>query len=119
MNTNLISKARPRVTWSAADRAEWLRLFHESGQSAADFCRENGLSPATLSIWRQQLPEAGTIGESLVELPRAALSPTPLPERSTPTCSVTLPSGLRFDVSEGIDMVWFGRLLQTLINVGV
>jgi Transposase len=119
LNTNLISKSRTRVTWSAAERAEWLRLFHESGQTAAEFCRENGLSPATLSIWRQQLPEAGTIGECLVELPRAALSPTPPPDRSTPACSVTLPSGLRFDVSEGIDMVWFGQLLQALIDATV
>ena len=104
------------MTWSAAERAEWLRLFHESGQTAADFCRENGLSPATLSIWRQQLPEGGTIGESLVELPRPAESANAPADRSTPACSVTLPSGLRFDVSEGIDMSWFGRLLQALID---
>jgi transposase-like protein len=105
------------VTWSAAERAEWLRLFYESGQTAADFCRDNELSPATLSIWRQQLPQAGTIGESLVEVPRQALQPTPPNQESVAACSVTLPSGLRFDVSEGLDMVWFGRLLQTLVGM--
>ena len=100
MNTAVISKPRARVTWSAQERAEWLRLFQQSGQTAAEFCRDNGLSPATLSVWRQQLPEAGD--SSLVEIPRDALE-APSSSPSASVVSVRLPSGLRFDVPSGTD----------------
>lgn len=114
MNATVISKPRAtRVTWSTQERAEWLRLFQQSGQTAAEFCRDNGLSPATLSVWRQQLPDVSET--SLVELPREALELSE-PSPSTAVVSVTLPSGLRFDVPSGIDMTWFGQLLQALVD---
>jgi hypothetical protein len=117
VNTTVISKPRAtRVTWSAQERAEWLRLFQQSGQTAAEFCRDNGLSPATLSVWRQQLPEASE--GSLVEIPQGA-SGVSVPTPGTRVVAVTLPSGLRFDIPSGIDMTWFGQLLQALADARI
>jgi hypothetical protein len=36
------------------DRAAVLRLLKESGQSVAEFCREQGLPYATVSRWRRE-----------------------------------------------------------------
>jgi hypothetical protein len=115
MHTPLMLKPRARVSWSAPERAEWLRLFDQSGQTAAEFCRDNDLSPATLSFWRQQLPEADAHGSALVEIPRDTLSLSQ-PKSSAAAVSMTLPSGLRFEVPVGLDMAWFGQLLQALVD---
>jgi hypothetical protein len=118
MNTPLILKPRTRVSWSVPERAEWLRLFDQSGQTAAEFCRDNDLSPATLSFWRQQLPDADAHGSALIEIPRDTLSLSQLASDAA-AVSVTLPSGLRFDVPVGVDMAWFGQLLQALVDAKV
>jgi transposase-like protein len=121
MNTTLI-KARSRVSWSPEERAEWLRLFEQSEQTAAEFCRDNGLSPATLSLWRQQAAEDENTDSALVQVSPdlvSALAQAPAQAASTPSLSVTLPSGLRFEVPMGLDTAWFGQLLQSLINARV
>ncbi|MDO8544591.1 MAG: transposase [Opitutaceae bacterium] len=47
------SKTRTRTCWTEQDKAECLALFAQSGLSAADFCRQLGISAATFSLWRR------------------------------------------------------------------
>ena len=118
MNTPLMLKPRTRVSWSAPERGEWLRLFEQSGQTAAEFCRDNDLSPATLPFWRQQLPQADARESALVEIPRETLSASQ-PSNGGAVVTVQLPSGLRFGIPVGLDMAWFGPLLQALVDARV
>jgi hypothetical protein len=43
MTETVISKARTRVHWTAAERDEWLAMFEKSAQTAAAFCRRTAL----------------------------------------------------------------------------
>jgi transposase-like protein len=119
MNEVLTLKPRTRVTWSAEEKAEWLRLFEQSDQTAVDFCRDNDLAPATLSYWRQQVADAEGCEASLVEISREALSSPPPTTSSAAAVTVQLPSGLRFEVPVGLDTAWFGQLLQSLVTAKV
>jgi transposase-like protein len=70
MAETLAMKRRTRVTWTPAERAEWLALFEKSGRTAAELCRDNDLSPATLSFWLRQQQDPQTDEEAaLVEVP--------------------------------------------------
>lgn len=111
MTENVTVKPRTRVMWSAAERAEWLALFERSGQTAAEFCRQNDLSPATLSFWlRQQQGTSDSEDGALVAVPMAAA-----PDRAaTAIVGVELPSGLRLQVPVGADTPWLGALLQSV-----
>jgi hypothetical protein len=105
------SHPRQRVNWSAAEKAEWLALFEASGQSAAEFCRDNDLSPATLSLWRQQgFPETEG-GFVEVSLPAAWGG-------STSAVTLHLPGGARLEVRAGTDPVWLTPLLRALMPAG-
>lgn len=120
--TETVGAKRSRITWSPEERAEWLWLFEQSGKSSAEFCRDNDLSPATLSLWRSQMPEV--IDEpsgSLVEITSALTSapaatsasvapPAPAAERAV----VQLPSGWRIEVPVGADARWLNELLQAM-----
>ena len=63
-----MTKPRTRVTWSVEDRAAWLELFTKSGQTAAEFCRDNDLPQATLSFWLRQSQEVPVEPGELVEV---------------------------------------------------
>ncbi len=104
------SKPRTRVMWSAAERAEWRSLFEQSGQTAAEFCRHNDLSPATLSFWLRQQQEPAVSEESaLVEIPQQILA-------SVGGTAVTahLPGGVRLQIAAGTDPAWLAQLVQAL-----
>jgi transposase-like protein len=112
MADNLAMKPRTRVTWTPAERAEWLVLFEKSGRTAAEFCRDNDLSPATLSFWlrQQQAPDTGE---------EAALVEVPMPALSALTCSsvavkMQLPSGIHLEILAGTDLAWLAQLLRAL-----
>lgn len=45
-----LMKPRTRISWSAEEKREWSSLFDRSGKSVAEFCRDNDLPPATLSL---------------------------------------------------------------------
>jgi transposase-like protein len=112
------AKPRTRVNWTAAEKADWLALYEESGQSVSEFCRTNDLPPATLSAWRsQQKGDAGSpIGDesgALIEVSAAALLEAPIaPVR------MDLPCGVPLEVPTGTDPVWLGALLKTLLPMG-
>ena len=81
MAENSSAKPRARVNWTAAERAEWLTLFAKSGCTAAEFCRDNDLSRATLSFWLRQQQGRGSCEESAlvkVPLPAPSISADPL-----------------------------------------
>lgn len=101
---------RSRVNWTAAERAEWLALFEKGGQTAAEFCRDNDLSPATLSFWlRQQAAPESHDEPALVEVPMPALSTAPA------AVTIQLPSGLRMEITAGTDPKWLAQLLRVLV----
>jgi hypothetical protein len=125
--TEIVGAKRPRLNWSPEERAEWLWLFEQSGKSAAEFCRDNDLSPATLSLWRSQMPEP--IDEpcgALVEVTAALTAVSSAPNSSSaPPAShheravVQLPSGWRIEVPVGADARWLNEVLQTLVLLKV
>jgi len=52
MNTQLIKQDRRGRTWrSAGVRRELIEAFRMSGESAAVFCAERGIKPATFYNW--------------------------------------------------------------------
>jgi len=115
MTENVMMKPRTRVMWTAAERAEWLALYERSGQSAAEFCRQNDLSAATLYFWlrQQQGAPSGEDG-ALVEVPLAVGA---LERRTGTVVGVELPSGLRLQVPVGVDVAWLSALLQSVARV--
>jgi len=109
--TETLMKPRTRVMWSAAERSQWLSLFDKSGQTAAEFCRDNDLSPATLSVWRQQSGDAEPTEARLIEVPMPKIS---APSGGTPAVTLQLPSGARMDILVGTDPAWLAQLLRAL-----
>jgi hypothetical protein len=118
--TDNVGAKRSRITWSPEERAEWLWLFEQSGKTAAEFCRDNDLSPATLSLWRSQMPEV--IDEpvsGLVEVTAALTVPARAPSVPAGPSSgnravVQLPSGYRIEVPVGADADWLREVLQAM-----
>jgi transposase-like protein len=110
-------KPRTRVSWTAAEKADWLALYEKSGQSVSEFCRANDLAPASLSLWRsQQRGEVEAVSEdengALVELPAAALIGAP----TATVARMRLPRGIRLEVPTGTDPAWLGVVLKSLLG---
>lgn len=109
-------KARTRCVWTPEERAAWLSMFEASGKTVAEFCRENGLAEATLSLWRRKPREAAdTDGNgALVEIPLAAVKanvPAALEQRGV---QIRLGNGIELDVEPGTDLEWLTALLRGL-----
>ena len=115
MTENVTVKPRTRVMWSAAERAEWFALFERSGHTAAEFCRQNDLSPATLPFWLRRQQGASGEDSALVEVPLAAAPALEL--AAAAIVGVELPSGLRLQVPVGADIAWLGALLRSAAKV--
>lgn len=113
-------KPKTKFTWTASDRTEWVELFRGSRQSAAQFCRETGLPPATLSLWlnQQALSEARDACESEFVEVNITAPVTALPAAAAAVLTVHLPSGARIEVSTAANAAWAGELLRTLIPAG-
>jgi transposase-like protein len=112
-DTSIPKAPRSRVNWTASERAEWLALFEKSGQTAAEFCRDNDLSPATLSFWlRQQVAPEPEQEPALVEVMMPALSST---ASASAAVTIQLPSGLRMEITAGTDPKWLAQLLRVLV----
>ena len=142
MNDGL--KTRPRITWSMQERDEWVALYRESGLTVDEFCRQNDFSKSKLTFWLDSLEE-GPAENAFVEVPRDALAAAVrAPARQplvTPTAPIAascasnapvaaapitaaavalqLPSGMRIEIPVGLDMTWFGHMLQAIVDAGV
>jgi transposase-like protein len=113
MTETAIPKARTRVNWTAAERTEWLALFEKSGQTAAEFCRDNDLSPATLSFWRQQVGSESNAESGLVEVPMPSLNLS----GSRAAVTLHLSGGARLEIVAGTDPAWLSQLVRALLRV--
>lgn len=73
--SELLGAKRQQVTCSADERVACVQMYEKGSKSVSDFCRENDLPDATLSLWRRQLrgPSETSLGEDggIVELPVA------------------------------------------------
>jgi transposase-like protein len=103
-----------RRRFTAQDRRRLLRLYRHSGQSAADFGRENDVCPSSLWRWlareRSSGPEASSAGE-LVEIPVAALR---APVVAGAAVSMQISGVARLEVVVGTDPEWLGALVRAL-----
>src|SRR5579862_778857 len=93
------AKARTRCSWSAEERADWVRLLEQSGQGLSEFCRANGLHESTVSLWRKQLREPASEAanpEDFIEVDLPSAPSALVSARSTVT--VRLTGRVSFDV---------------------
>ncbi len=94
-----------------ATRAEWVRwvqAWKGSGQTAATFARENGLSVATLRHWSWQLgrePQKATAEFVEVALPEQA---------EGEKLEVLLRDGIVIRVASGFDVGTLRRLIEAI-----
>lgn len=115
-------KTRTRTCWTEQDKTECLTLFAESGLSAADFCRQLGISAATFSLWRRHARsgEAPSV-ESAPHFAQVCLSapePGPLtsPTMAVPAVVIHLPGGVRLETAVGTDPLWLAQLLKSVAS---
>jgi transposase-like protein len=110
---------RTRCVWSPAERAEWLALFERSGKSPSEFCRENDLAEATLSLWRRQQrhgEEGAAEDGGFVEIPVARLS-APVEHTEGVPALIVRAGGMTFEFAAGTDPAWLARVLRA-VQVG-
>jgi len=90
---------------------DFLARFSGSGQTAAQFCRETGLSPVTFSGWyRRQVRTAGPPPGRFAAVRLGEESPAPAAGAVTVTC----PGGVSVMIAVGTDPHWLGRLVAAL-----
>lgn len=112
----LTEKTRVRISTTPEERAEWVRLFEESGKTAAEFCKELGLAETTFAVWRKQgrgpaAAETLTFTEVPQPMVEAALAAN-APAASAVT--IHLANGTRLDVTAGTDATWLAQLATAL-----
>lgn len=113
MTPNTWSEAdsrRTRRRYSEEEKAQLLALFAKSGESAAEFCREREIYPATFSVWRKQ-HRAGGSGSSENTVAFAEVRVATIP---VGVVTIALPSGLELRLPAGADPAWVGQLVQEL-----
>jgi transposase-like protein len=92
-----------------AKREQWaerLAAWRSSGQSQAGWCREHGVSLASLGYWRRRLAdEAAPASPAMLPIQLAAMH-----EARVEVC---LPDGIVLRVAAS-DPVWLARLLRSL-----
>jgi transposase-like protein len=115
-------QARTRTCWTEQDKAECLALFGQSGVTAAEFCRQLGISAATFSLWRRKARSDDTpAGESGPHFAQVCLTEA-TPGVSTPQAAappvvvIRLPGGARLEALPGTDPVWLAQLLKSLAS---
>ena len=105
------TKSRTRCSWSVSERAEWLKLLDESGQSVSAFCRDNDLPESSVSLWRRQQREHDEDNEFVeVALPSVGASST----QSDSAIVIQLADDRRLEVAAGTDVDWLASLLRAL-----
>jgi transposase-like protein len=113
MSETLKLKPRPRVNWTAQERAEWLALFGKSGQTVVEFCRENELSKTTLSYWLRRERTSQRAQSALVELPASIVSTV---AAAGGAVKMHLAGGARVEIEPGTDPLWLGQWLPLLLT---
>lgn len=111
------AKSRVRISTTPEERAEWVRLFEESGKSPAEFCRELGLAETTFAVWRK--PGRGPAGAeplTFTEVPQPMVEAALAANAAVSPGAVTirLANGTRLDVTAGTDPTWLAQLATAL-----
>ena len=109
--TQVIELRRRR---SRAEAAQLAAEYETSGLSRTDFCRQQGLSLATLARYRRRQAQASTVpAVRWLEVEASRRSPAPDREAAS-GLAVTLPSGRRIEVARGFDTRTLAQLLAVL-----
>jgi transposase-like protein len=113
----LTEKTRVRISTTPEERAEWVRLFEESGKTAAEFCKELGLAETTFAVWRKQgrgpaVAETLTFTEVPPPMVEAALAANAAGAPGAVT--IHLANGTRLEVAAGTDTSWLVQLATAL-----
>jgi hypothetical protein len=103
------SMAGPRRRRTAEEKAALVAAYAQREVTQAEFCRQNGLSPATLAAWVRAGTDDGPRaagGGGFVELaPMGGFGGG---------VRVEAPGGLTLHIESGTDPFWAGRLLACL-----
>lgn len=114
------TKTRTRTCWTEQDKTECLALFAQSGLTAAEFCRQLGISAATFSLWRRHARSGeAASGESTPHFAQVCLSdPAPgarTPEPSAmPAVVIHVRGAARLEAAVGTDPTWLAQLVKAL-----
>ena len=101
---------RKRRRYRRAEKEALLASFVRSGLNAAQFCRTQGLHPATFSAWQK----ARRTGSSSFAEVRVT-EPTPTSALvAGAAITIHLPQEVCLEVPVGLDPVWLGRVVQVL-----
>jgi transposase-like protein len=94
----------------AEQRLQWVKQYERSGQSMREFCLENDLAYATLSLWRREARQASESGQSasLVEVRVGSAG------AAYGALKIRVPSGVELEVSSGTDVRWLAAVLHAL-----
>jgi hypothetical protein len=102
-----------RETW-----AKRVERWRESGQSAAAFAAEIGVSSTALSWWKWHLGKRATLEKASKRSRKEVVSPLTFVEMSAPVrnepIEIVLPSGVRIRVASNFDAAALGRVLDAL-----
>ena len=114
----LAEKTRVRISTTPEERAEWVRLFEESGKSAAEFCAGLGLAETTFAVWRKHVrgPAPASVENlTFTEVPQPLVEAA-LAANATAASAVTvqLTNGTRLEVAAGTDTAWLVQLVTAL-----
>lgn len=101
-----------RRRWSAAQKQDLLHEFADGGLSAAQFCRERGLSAVTFSAWRRKFAEAST--PVPVAFSRVRVVGDNRNRSAAGAVQIDGPGELRFHVPAGCDPYWVAGLLRAV-----
>jgi transposase-like protein len=107
-NTTISARtAGRRRRHSSRERALLLARFESSGGTAAEFCRRNGVHPATFSCWRKSAGCRSAFAEVRV-------SEGALPKAGALQVTIHVPGELCVEVPAGIDPRWIAEVIAGL-----
>ena len=99
---------------SRAEAGQLVAEYEGRGLSQVEFCREQGLSLATLARYRkQQTQDSPAAGDRWVEVKESAGRPV-LEGRAGSGLAVALPSGCRIEIGREFDAHTLAQLLGVL-----
>ena len=89
-----------------------VEAWRESGLSQADYCRQQGLNPKTLSAWvRRALP---VDKDTPLEVIAVQVTPAPSTAITDANVSLRFPHGARLELSTAVSPHWLAELLRCL-----
>lgn len=104
MESEVAAPVRSRRVLPESEKRTLVSRQAESGQSAEDFCRAEGIAFSTFCGWKRRLAAAG----------KPAFVEVSAPARSAAAVEIVLASGKRVVTSSDCDPVWLAKLVRAL-----